>query len=231
MVLWEGNVMSHLTSDDCWGSSSHQVAFRNWLWGDETMNWTTPSGAAATPTGSDPGNGFDAIDLYTGQVYYSFVGNVLGHASLHTTWSGATVGPTNNAYGTRTAPVVYSEAGAVGAGNGTCDDIVDSTIPSTSATTLLHGNWDYKTNGVAYWNGGANHTLAASIYYPSGQPSFLAGTPWPLEGPENSPTINNNPAYTCWLSGPATGGAFNPASCYAASILTPATPTLMSTLF
>jgi hypothetical protein len=217
MVLWEGNIMSHLTSDDCWGSSSHQVAFRNWFWGDETENWNfIPSGGATPPSGSNPNNGFDAIDLYTGQVYYSFVGNVLGHTGLHTTWSGATLGPTNNAYGTPANPVVYSLGGAVGAGNGTCDDIVDSTIPSSSTTALLHGNWDYKSNGVAYWNGGSNHTLAASIYYAS-QPSFLSGKPWPLEGPENNPTINANPAETCWLNGPSTGGAFNAQTCYAVS--------------
>jgi len=87
-------------------------------------------------------------------------------------------------------------------------------IPSSSTTSLSQGNYDYKTAGVAYWQGGTNHTMAASMYYPS-EPGFLHGYPWPLEGPEGNPTINPNPAETCYISGPATGAAFNPATCYA----------------
>jgi pectate lyase-like protein len=226
MTLWEGNVMSHLTADDCWGSSSHNVMFRNWFWGDETMNWSNlPSGAAPTASGTNPNNGFDAIDVYTGSTYYSFVGNVLGHASLHTTWSGATL-RTNNAYGSRANPVVYSYAGAAGTGQGTCDDIIDSTIPSSNTTSLNHGNWDYLTNGVAYWEGGSNHSLVNSMYYPN-EPGFLSGYPWPLEGPEGNPTINANAAENCYLNGPAAGVAFNPASCYSSGTtqVRPAPPT------
>ena len=36
MNLWEGNIVSHVIGDTYWGSSSHTVFFRNWLWGDET---------------------------------------------------------------------------------------------------------------------------------------------------------------------------------------------------
>ncbi|MGB2677984.1 MAG: glycosyl hydrolase family 28-related protein [Candidatus Acidiferrum sp.] len=217
MNLFEGNVASHITADDFSGTTSHDVFFRNWLWGDETGNW---SGAVA-PTGT-PGSGFDAIDLYQGQQYYSYVGNVLGRTGLHTTWSLATLSitcTTNNCgYEAPSAPGVYSY------GSSTLGSAATS-----SSTILRHGNWDYKTNGVAYWDGGSNHTLATSMYY-SSQPSYLSGYAWPLEGPEGNPTINANAAENCYLKGPSTGGSFNPATCYTpGSSQAPAAPTKLTT--
>ena len=201
MNLFEGNIMSHVTADDFWGTSSHDVFFRNWLWADETENWT----GAVAATGS-PNNGFDAVDLYQSQEYYSFVGNVLGHTGLHTTWSAATLTTTcttnNCGYESQSTPGVYSY-GSSKLGS----------AATSSATILRHGNWDYKTLGVAYWDGGTNHTLPNSMYYPN-EPSYLSGYPWPLEGPEGNPTINANAAENCYLNGPAKGLAFNPASCY-----------------
>ena len=206
MNLLEGNIASHITADDFWGSSSHFVFFRNWLWGDETG-----TGVPSFP----PQEGFDAIDLYTMQTYYSFVGNVLGHTGLLTNWANATLQLTctegNCGYEPAATPGVYSGGGANGS------------IPGSLATALFHGNFDYKTDGVAYWNGGANHTLAASMYYAS-EPAFLHGYAWPLIGPEGNPTINANPAENCYLNGPAKGLAFNPATCYALGP-TPAPPT------
>ena len=202
MNLFEGNVISHITADDFWGTSSHDVFFRNWLWGDETENWAS----AVAPT-ANPNSGFDAVDLFQSQEYYSYVGNVLGHAALHATWSAATLSSTcttnNCGYDSPTNPGVYSY------GSSTLGSAATS-----SATILRHGNWDYKTQGVAYWDGGSSHGLANSIYYAS-EPAYLAGYPWPLEGPEGNPTINPNAAENCYLNGPAKGIAFNPATCYA----------------
>ena len=86
------------------------------------------------------------------------VGNVLGNPGLHTTWSNATMHPTNCSSfpgGTRNAPIVY----AVG-----CDD--DQAYTANAWTTLIkHGNYDYLTQGVAHWDGGADHTLKKSMYY------------------------------------------------------------------
>jgi len=205
MDLIEGNVASHITADDFWGSSSHFVLFRNWMWGDETG-----TGVPSFP----PEDGYDAVDLYNMQTYYSFVGNVLGHANLHTTWAAATLNGFNE-YATGANPIVYSMA-----------NTATGSIPSASSTALLHGNWDYLSNGVAYWQGGTNHTLAASLYYTS-EPAFLHSYPWPLEGPEGNPTINPNAAENCYLSGPATGGSFSPAACYASGPA-PAPPTTLT---
>lgn len=214
MNLFEGNVISHIAADDFWGTSSHTVFFRNWIWGDETQNW---SGAVAR-TGT-PGSGYDAVDLYQSQSYYSYVGNVLGRTGLHTTWSAAklsiTCSTNSCGYESPDSPGVYSY-GSSKLGS----------AAASSTTILRHGNWDYKTIGVAYWDGGTNHTLASSMYYPSA-PKFLSGYPWPLEGPEGNPTINPNAAQTCYLNGPAKGAAFDPNSCYgsSSSTLQPAPPT------
>jgi hypothetical protein len=203
MNLFEGNVISHVAADDFWGTSSHDVFFRNWLWGDETENWSGAIAPTGTPTG-----GFDAIDLYQSQEYYAYVGNVLGHTGLHATWSAATVSSTcstnNCGYDSPGSPGAYSY------GNGSL-----GTAATSSGTIIRHGNWDYKTVGVAFWDGGSNHTLASSIYYTS-QPGYLNGLPWPLEGPEGNPTINANAAENCYLNG-SKGGSFNPGTCYASS--------------
>ena len=211
MILWEGNVINHFAADDCWGTSSHQVLFRNWLWGDFTGNWTLASGAdAPAPSGSNPSIGFDGIDLYTGQTYYSMVGNVLGISGKHTTWSGATL-RTLNPYGTRANPVVYSYGGAAGtAGDGTtCDTILNSTAPSSNTTSLNHGNYDYKTNGVAYWEGGSNHTLRNSMYY-SSKPAFFGSCTWPAFGPDLTPVTNKLPA-KAWYESDTSCSASAPA--------------------
>jgi len=206
MNLIEGNAASHIAADDFWGTSSHVVFFRNWLWGGETG-----TGVPSFP----PSDGYDAVDLYTLQNYYSYVGNVLGKLGLQANWSAASLSGFNE-YGSASNPIVYSYA-----------NTTSGSIPAPSTTVLRHGNWDYFTNGVAFWDGGSNHTLQTSMYY-TAQPAFLSGYAWPLEGPEGNPTINANPAENCYLRGPAAGGSFNPASCYPASAggtTAPAPPT------
>ncbi len=195
--LWEGNIMSHVAADSFWGTTSHDVFFRNSMWGDETG-----TGVPSFP----PNSGFDAIDTYPLNTYYAFVGNVLGRTGLHTTWSAATLRGFNE-FAAPATPIVYSYGGT------------QSGIPSTDTTSLNHGNWDFKTNGVAYWEGGTNHVLANSLYYTT-KPAFLGNISWPLIGPDvtggnllgTSELVNENPAELCYLS-----GTFNPAICYAAA--------------
>ncbi len=208
MLLWEGNIMSHWASDDFWGTSSHQVLFRNWLWGGETGTGVPPG---------PPNSGYVAIDIYTLNTYFSFVGNVLGTTPSLVTlgnkpnWALSTLQTYNN-QPTLPASVVYS----AGPSSGTCPGA--SCIPSSSTTALYHGNWDALTNGVAFWNGGANHTLASSIYYAT-EPSWYSATScaWPFAGPDLTPVATvSMPAYnrynglTCSAPPPPSGGAIAP---------------------
>lgn len=168
MNLFEGNIVSHITADNYWGSSSHIVAFRNWIWGDESG-----SGVPAVPT-----TGFVAIDVWDLNRYYAFVGNVLGVTGKHTSWANASLRPTSlAAYASASAPVVYGYD------------------PAVSGTSLNHGNYDHKTRGVAFWEGGADHTLKPSLYYaarPAGW--WCEETPWPPVGPDLTPVASDVPA-------------------------------------
>jgi hypothetical protein len=168
MNLFEGNIISHIVADDTWGSSSHCVVFRNWLWGDET--------GTGVP-GFPPNSGYVAIDVFDKNSYYSFVGNVLGILGKHTNWSNATLRPAAlSPYPSYSAPVVYNYA------------------PSISTTSLNHGNYDYKTNGVAYWEGGSDHVLKNSLYYSSAPAWWCSEIPWPAIGPDVGAIHNDIPA-------------------------------------
>ena len=183
MNLFEGNVISHITADQVWGSSSHEAFFRNWLWGDETGQ-----GVPNFP----PSGGYDAVDVHALNTYFSFVGNVLGNPYLHSNWSNATLDGTDH-YASPSHPIVYSfDTGSSGS------------IPSPRTTAILHGNYDFKTKGVAYWDGGSNHTLANSLYY-SSKPAFLGSCAWPAFGPDLSPITSTIPAVARYNGSSACG--------------------------
>jgi hypothetical protein len=192
MTLWEGNMVSHIISDDGFGTSSHQVLFRNWLWGDETGNFT---GYDST----HPNYGFAALEIPQAQHYFAGIGNVLGNTGLHTTWSNANVFRADCTWNpTRAQPTVYG-LGCAGTYGGTYDADVRN-------TAILHGNYDFKTNGVAFWDGGTDHTLRSSMYY-TAKPAFFGGCAWPVFGPDLTPVTRTLPAKARYdgsaCSGPA----------------------------
>ncbi len=225
--LFEGNVISHLAADDFWGTTSHVVYWRNWFWGDETENWTPTS--SILQSYPSPSIGFDAVDLYQGQQYYSVVGNVLGLSAIptgannscavtstaprHANWSNATLSitcATNSCgYEQASAPGVYSYGGSLGSS------------ASSSGTIIRYGNYDYKTLGVAYWDGAtANETIANSLYYAS-KPSFFGSCRWPVVGYDQSPVYGVNPAEATYLGASITAGSSGSSSAPAP----PANPT------
>ena len=195
--LFEGNIASHLAADDFSGTSSHDVFFRNWLWGGESN--TMFAGGTGIPS-FPPQAGFDAVDLYPGQTYYSFVDNVLGNPNLGVgsgTWSNAAV-RTFNEYAGPSAPVVYSMGGAFTLGG--------AKVPSSDSTSILQGNYDYKTMGVAYNDGGANKTYQPSYYY-SSKPSFIGNCPFPEQGSDLNPVSTlSQPAYQRAMGTTCLGG-------------------------
>jgi hypothetical protein len=179
--LYEGNVASHLIADQYWGSSSHNVLFRNHLWGDESVpaasEWLYPAGALTKPSWA-----FRPVEIWSGQHYYSLVGNVLGV-------TGKWQNPNWSSYATLT-----SGCGSDAMYNYGCD-FNSGANPDTAAasTSINHGNYDYKTGGVAFWDGGANHTLKSSMYY-GAKPTFFGNCAWPVFGPDLTPITNTLPA-------------------------------------
>jgi len=182
MNLFEGNIFSHLIADYYWGTSSHNILFRNWLWGDESTpsasEWLYPAGAL-----SKPNWGFQPIEIWTNQHYYSLVGNVLGVTGEweNPTWSSYLL--LNNA--TDPSNAIYNYGYLFNSSGG-----ADTAAYSTS---INHGNYDFKTGGVAYWDGGSNHTLKPSMYY-SSKPSFFGSCVWPAFGFDLNPITNTLPA-------------------------------------
>ncbi|MDR3642147.1 MAG: fibronectin type III domain-containing protein [Candidatus Doudnabacteria bacterium] len=239
MQLWEGNIASHVAEDDLHGSASNLVFFRNNFWGDETddnggcsTNIASIKVAESTPVSGNyplcttiPGFstyqsqmlGFAAIDVFDGNNYLSFVDNVLGRTGMHANWSNATLRADSGSCctGTTANPYVYAIA-----------TTVMGSTPVPNSTILLHGNWDFKTNGVAYWDGGSNHALADSWYY-SSEPGFLvnADVPWPAIGGDvtggnlsgTSGRVNTNAAYDCYWNVLHANGVFDASTCYTSS--------------
>jgi len=204
MNLWEGNIASHVTGDDYWGTSSHTVFFRNWLRGGEPNTvYSGGSGIASFP----PNSGFDAVDLFQSQSYYSFVDNVLGSAAMSGgvwgTWSASTVTltcTTNNCgYESPGNPGVYS-TGSSSLGS----------AATSSSTILRQGNYDYRTQAVAFNDGGTGFTYPPSMYYTT-KPSFVGSCAWPEQGSDLNPVDTlMQPAYQRSVGTACTASSLSP---------------------
>jgi hypothetical protein len=127
-----------------------------------------------------------------------------GSYANHANWAAATLRPTtgsgqaNCEFGSsRSSPTAYCYGGTRGP------------IPSASTTSLNHGNYDYSTNGVAYWEGGSNHTLKNSMYY-GAAPAFFGNCAWPAFGPDLTPTADTVPAKVRFEGGTSCGGELKP---------------------
>jgi hypothetical protein len=143
-----------------------------------SSEWLYPAGALTKPSWA-----FRPIEIWTNQHYFSLVGNVLGVTGKwqNPTWSSYSI--LNNASNSNDA--IYNYGYQFNSSGG-----ADSAAYSTS---INHGNWDYKTQGVAYWDGGSNHVLKASMYY-SSKPAFFGSCAWPAFGPDLAPVANTLPA-------------------------------------
>jgi Pectate lyase superfamily protein len=165
MVLLEGNSSAKITWDETLGSSSHQTAFRNHA-----------RGARATPAISW---GRWGIDVQSRNRFMNIVGNVVGLP----TWTSGTA--LANGSCSPNEPVAF-RFGCDGQPGGYTDS-------QSRSTAILHGNFDYITDGVAAWDGGADHTLRSSMYYTS-KPWFFGNCAWPAFGPDMNPLIGTLPA-------------------------------------
>jgi hypothetical protein len=217
MNLYEGNIISHIAADDYHGTSSHQVLFRNWLWGDETGNWTgvNPASLQNITDGSNvtvdaPTWAYYPVDVSDENTYYAYVGNVLGRPLAESTylniaWAGAgtiyEVAPSNaNTDCWAHAPTVYTYGCHEGDSGGF------SSLPLSSS--INYGNYDYEMQTTEtsipgdYYSSQAIgtaplQTLPPSLYYAS-KPAFFGSCAWP---PVDAPTATtvSNPARLRYL--------------------------------
>jgi hypothetical protein len=107
---------------------------------------------------------------------FTLVGNVSGRSS----WTGGT-SVCNS--GSCSSPIAYEF------GVHTDGSYMDSQARSTA---VLHGNYDYVTDGVSVWSD-TDHALPASLYYGS-KPAFFGSCAWPNIGPDVSGFVQTMPA-------------------------------------
>jgi hypothetical protein len=151
MNLVEGNISDKIEHDSTMGSSSHNTMFRNWA-----------RGYRSTPFSS----GRNGIFTQNQNTYMNFWGNVVGMPA----WTTGAYLANSSRYPGEPVAFVFGY-----------DDsyVYLDTLPYSTA--LLHGNYDYITDGVASWLS-ADHALRNSLYY-SSKPSWYGGCTWPPVDP------------------------------------------------
>jgi len=190
MTLMEGNILPTISADNTMGSSSHNMAFRNWVARESLVTWYSITMAKW------------AIDTEINSLYASFVGNVLGIESISGSYQ---------ANSCESDPLLF-RWGCNSPGSSTHnDDAFD--------VGYVHANYDYVDSEVKYLSNSACESseypfncctdsetgtcptadtdLPDSLYL-SSKPSWWddqgAGRPWPSIGPDVSGYIVDIPA-------------------------------------
>jgi len=221
--LWEGNVVPYIYFDSVWGSSSGQVAFRNWGKGTAyACNPLTGRGTVTT-TCSYQTESARSLQVDALSTNDSFVGNVLGSAeqsALSLTKQSTSLWPVSRGWDT----VAYSKS----FGYGTIGDSGTNAIDSANAysTALFSGNYDNIAGAVD----STCSSMPASFYL-SSQPSWWrTGVAYPAVGCDitggggpggHTSLHSSNSAMDCFYNvmGGTDGGAggpykFNSNACY-----------------
>jgi hypothetical protein len=191
-----------LEADYYWGSSSHNVAYRNWFKG------TTMIYGPLTGRGEDPTSGYwatqalAAMDISQTARNYSLLGNVLGsdHQKTVGTWTPIAVAPTSRSFYTSNAAYGYTFGYA-----NLSDGGWDSGDSSASYdTAIIHGDYDY-LKGTFRWNSSLSVTDLPASMYLGAKPAWFGSLAWPAFGPTpGAPTtarVGNIPAKACYDQG------------------------------
>jgi polysaccharide export outer membrane protein len=236
--LIEGNVLTTISQDATWGTSSHTTAYRNWVTGTNRI--------------CSPKSGRSVIDCSKGNAHYgfqgaraiemsylatlnNFVGNVVGSAQMQSltgynypvSQRASVEYPSTRsydavAYGWSFGFGIESDDGK---GSGCSGGIPPCHLAGTSSTNFFHGNYNHAVGSID-WAAGVTHELPASFYL-SSKPAWWSNTPFPATGPDVSGGIGpkghsyGNPAEACYFKvmGGSDGGAggpltFNAGRCY-----------------
>lgn len=232
--LLEGNVVTKVYQDSIWGSSSQTTAYRNWVVGTNRICSQSPSTGRGkvSCSGSNGHYGFQAaraMDLSYLATSNNFVANVVGSSQMQTLIKLYSPGGPL----TQTASVEYpstrrydgfaygwsfgfGEASDFGGGTGCGGGPPPCHRSGTSASDLLHGNYNNVDGSIA-WISGLTQTLPASLYLP-GKPDWWGSMPYPATGPDvvRGPGPGGhsygNPAQACYLAvmGGSDGGSGSP---------------------
>jgi len=203
MNLFENNEVFQLSPDNYFGSSGYTFWFRN-----------NASGKSAWQ--ADTAWGHWAVNNMRNQFYGTYIGNVFGYPAM----SGWTYESNGACWENRT----LLRWGCVdNSGTGTNHQ------PQTKNTAVIFGNYDYlhactwdETAGRCLTSSEvSNIGLPASLFL-SSPPSWWGSTSWPPVGPDITGNVSDIAARKCFFnSNLASGGSFNPTSCYGGGVASP----------
>jgi hypothetical protein len=225
--LWEGNIGPGYTADDVHGTHHFETLFRNRLVGNQ------PAGCGSTGPATCTAQ-TNAVHAYAGSRYYNVIGNVLGQAGYHNTYScEAAFGSGNGCANDITSVYRLGFTGSGGTNNnGFCLDTACSSRnrwdPQTPGYMMRWGNWDTVNNasrflasevpsGIgSYANPVPSGQDLPTSFYLGSKPAWFGSVPYPAIGPDvaggNIANVgghaNMNPAMACYtnmMAGPADG--------------------------
>lgn len=185
--LFEGNYCFNAAADATEGNAIYITFFRNHLSGHRL----------GSISGMTDGGSVQAAGAMTHHWWYNWIGNVLGLP------------------GTNYSSWIQDQRGPWNAGDeaiwrfGTWDQDYSVNDGSVYATAYRDGNFDYKSNGVA-WNGlgGAGSPPAKSLpdsLYLLGKPAFFGSNTWPWVDPLGTTKISTLPAKARYDAGRPNG--------------------------
>jgi O-antigen/teichoic acid export membrane protein len=242
--LLEGNVVTQISQDSVWGTSSHTTIFRNWVVGTNRICGPMSERGTVKCSEADGHYGFQAaraIEMSYLGTASNLVGNVVGSVQMQTLkgysspleqWESIEYPAVRNydavAYGWSFG---YGKTSDDGTGTGCGGGVEPCHRAGTSSSNFMHGN--YNNIGEAInWASGVTHELPASLYL-IGKPAWWGSMPFPATGPDVSGGTRpgghtyGNPAQACYLrvmrglDGGAGGPlVFNAHRCYGTKIPT-----------
>jgi polysaccharide export outer membrane protein len=240
--LLEGNVVTLISQDPTWGTSSHSTVYRNWVVGTNRI-CSPMSGRSIVNCSNGNGHygfqGARAIEMSYLATLNNFIGNVVGSAQMQSligynypVAQRASIeypsvrGYDDVAYGWSFGYGVESDDGK---GTGCSGGVTPCHLAGTSYINYFHGNYNH-IGGSIDWAAGVTHELPASFYL-SSKPVWWGNMPFPATGPDVNGGIGprghsyGNPAQACFFNvmGGSDGGAggplnFNASKCYGKGI-------------
>jgi hypothetical protein len=185
-MLFEGNLVSNIDSDDTHGNAEYYTFFRNHATGLRTRFTNSIDGVVIDDANDQPGRNrpLRAAGVMAYTYWMAFVGNVLGTPGVTTAANGWVL------EGRFTGPQVGS-IWLLGWQN----QKPYNSDPNSTTFTFRHGNYNYYDNSIQWAPNTPTRNLPSSLYL-SSEPSFFkagSGYPWPWVTPNQTPQIQIGP--------------------------------------
>jgi hypothetical protein len=174
MELVEGNYAPHMGLTITHGNAGYFTYFRNY----SSSQFAAPA-VAGQGMGFKQTDNLSALQLDTGDINVTVIGNVFGSSAMNDIGTG-----------TLSSMLVTTSSGTPGIfyfGPGGKGEVAYTTL-------IAHGNYDTVSAAVVWDSKIATHTLPASLYLAARPAWWPAATPWPWAGADLNPRVGALPA-------------------------------------